>query len=193
MPADRSDLAARLAAATPEDTVRGLIFNALFDLARENGGEEAALQCDPLGKGTRSDFRSFPVADLLKALWAAADRLEPHLGSADRVFFDFGYRCTANFLGSMIGHTILTFGRTPRGLIGQAPAAYRTVASYGERAITWPEPTQAHLEFDRDFLPVEHHRGVLQAALDGTGAKKGQVEGRATGFLRATFDVSWQP
>jgi uncharacterized protein (TIGR02265 family) len=192
MPADRTDLAARLAAASPGDTVRGLIFEGVFDLLREHGGEEDVLACDPSGKGRRADFLSYPVADYLRLAWAAADRLEAVLGGVDAAFFRMGYRATANVLGSTLGHTLLTFGRNPRTLLSQASSAYRATVSYGQRTVTWQGDRHARLEFVRDFLVVPFHRGVLEAVLDGTGAKGGRVEGRVTGFLQAVYEVSWE-
>jgi uncharacterized protein (TIGR02265 family) len=192
MPADRADLAARLAAATPADTVRGLIFEGVFDLLQEHGGEPAVLAADPVGKGKRADFLSYPIGDFLKLAWEAADRLEPALGGVDAAFFQMGYRATANVLGSMLGATLLTFGRNPRTLLAQAPAGYRATVSYGQRTIAWAGPRHARLEFVHDFLVVPYHRGVLHAALDATGAQGVQVEGRVTGFLQAVYDARWE-
>jgi len=192
MPADRADLAARLAAATKDDTVRGLVFNAAFDAVREHADEAAALACDPAGKGKRSDFLSYPVTDYLRLAWAVADRLEGPLGGVDAGFFQMGYRATANVLGSMLGATLLAFGRNPRTILAQSPAAYQATVSYGRRSLRWAGERHARLEFSRDFMVVPFHRGVLQAALDGTDASGIQVEGRVTGFLEAVYDVTWK-
>jgi uncharacterized protein (TIGR02265 family) len=192
MPTDRPDLAARLAAANKDDTVRGICFNAVFDVLREHGNDQGALDCDPAGKGKRSDFLAYPVGDFLNLAWAAADRLERPLGGVDAAFFQMGYRCTANVLGSMVGATMLSFGRNPRTLLAQSPAAYKATVSYGQRFLSWPGERHGRLEFVRDFLLVPFHRGVLQAALDGTRATKVAVEGRVTGFMQAVYDVTWE-
>ena len=94
MPADRRDLEARLAAATPDDTVRGLIFNAVFSVVSEALGDAAARACDPSGKGGRIDFFTHPVADFLRTCWDAADLLEPALGGPES-FFRIGHRALA--------------------------------------------------------------------------------------------------
>jgi uncharacterized protein (TIGR02265 family) len=192
MPADRADLAARLAAATTGDTVRGLIFEGVFDLLRQHGGDPDALACDPTGRGKRADFLSYPVADYLRLAWAAADRLEPALGGVDAAFYQMGYRATANVLGSTLGATLLTFGRSPRTLLAQSPSAYKATVSYGQRILTWIGPHHARLEFVRDFLVVPFHCGVFQAVLDATGAKGGRVEGRVTGFMQAVYEIAWE-
>lgn len=193
MPADRLDLAARLAAATREDTIRGLAFNAAFEVVREHADEATIQLCDPSGKGKRSDFIAYPVPEFLNILWAAADRLERKLGGPEEVFFQVGYRATAGVLGSMLGHTLLTFGRTPKAVMTQVPAAFKATAGYGQRFVHWEGETHAKVEFDREFLPVAHLRGALQAGLDATGAKNARLEAQPTGFMRVTFDVKWDP
>ena len=192
MPTDRADLAARLAAASKADTVRGIVFNAAFDVLREHAGEAAALACDPAGKARRSDFLAYPVTDYLTLAWAVADRLAAPLGGQDEAFFQMGYRATANVMGSMVGATILTFGRHPRALLAQVPWAYKATVSYGERYVTWVGDHHARIEFVRDFLVVPFHRGALQAALDGTQAREVRVDGRVGGFMQAVYDVTWR-
>jgi len=191
VPADRQDLAARLAATTPADTVRGLIFSAAFDVARQHGDEALAVGADPARKGKRADFLSYPARDYLELAWNLADRLEEQLGGIDGVFFELGYRALANVMGSMLGHTILTFGRTPRTLLGQVPSGYRATVSYGERRLTWEGERRARIDFERDFLVPPFHCGVLTALLDAVGAQRPSVTGRQVGFLAARYDVSW--
>lgn len=191
MPADRSDLAARLAATTREDTIRGLAFNSAFDVVREHADEATILLCDPTGKGKRSDFISYPVADFLGVLWAVADRLERKVGGPDEVFFQVGYRATAGVLGSMLGHTLLTFGRTPKAVMTQVPTAFKATAGYGQRFVTWQGERHATVEFEREFLPVAYLRGALRAGLDATGATNPVVEAQDARFMRVVFDVTW--
>jgi len=61
MPADPADLQQRMAVATPGDTVRGLIFNAAFQVIGELESETAARECDPAGTGSRIDFFAYPA------------------------------------------------------------------------------------------------------------------------------------
>jgi uncharacterized protein (TIGR02265 family) len=192
MPVDQQDLQARIAAATDEDTVRGLIFNALFDTVEEHASKAAALGCDPAGKGHRADFLSYPVKDFLTAIGRAVDLLEPRLGSTDRAFYEVGYRTLANVLGSALGATIIVMARRdPRALLGQAPTAYRGMVSYGERRLEWLGPCRARFTFRRDFLVPAYHRGVLFAAVEAIGVKNPQVTGTQDGPLEATYEVSW--
>jgi uncharacterized protein (TIGR02265 family) len=191
MPADRLDLAARLAAATRHDTVRGATLNTLFDLVRHHADEATALLCDPLGKGRRSEFVAYPVADALQVAWAAADRLERKLGGVDQAFDEAGHRVASDFLGTWRGRLRLLVNRTPRGLLGQLPVVYRTSVSFGQRYLTCREATRCVVELEHDFFPLAYHRGVVRALLDAAGVKGGSVEGTVPGFLKATIEVRW--
>ena len=193
MPTDPKDLERRIAATTPQDTARGLTFNALFDAIEEHLGREAAVALDPAHKGHRTEFFSFPVSDFLRISFAAADRMEKRLGTVDAVFDAFGYRATANVLGSMVGATILALAgkNGVRALLGQTAMAYRSAVSYGERRVDWLGERHARVTFERDFLVPAYHVGVFRAALDAMGARPERVEGRATGPLSSVYDVAW--
>jgi uncharacterized protein (TIGR02265 family) len=193
MPADRADLAARLAVATDADTVRGLIFQAAFDVAVRHGGEALARACDPAGTGQRSLFHAFPVADLLQLSWSLADHLEGTLGGAEQVFFQIGRQATAQVYGSLVGRTFLALGGEPRTLLNQTPAAYRAMASFGERTVTWAGERHARIQFSGDFLHPQHHRGIFMAALERLAVRTPAVEAQPAGFLATTYDLTWSP
>ncbi len=193
MATDRKDFEARLAAATPADTVRGLIFNALFDTVEEHLGHAAALAVDPAGKASRVEFFSYPVADFLRIAFDGADRLEAKLGSIDAAFDSFGYRATSNVFSSVLGRTLVALAgnRWPRSLLGQAPNGYKATVSYGVRRVEWLGARHARLTFERDFLVPPFHCGVLRAAVDAMGARTERIEGRQTGPLRSEYEVIW--
>lgn len=193
MPADRKDLALRVAAATEADTSRGLNFTRLFDLVRDHLGDEAARACDPLRKGSRVDFFSYPVADYLRIAWDAADRLEGKLGSVDAVFEELGRRTVTGFLSSALGRTIYALaGRDPRRFVAAGPAGYRSAVSYGERSVEWTGERSARMRFKRDFMVPAFHRAVMIAALEAAEARNPRVAGRATGLLDSEYELSWE-
>jgi uncharacterized protein (TIGR02265 family) len=193
MPTDRNDLSRRLAECKDADTSRGLNFNRLFDLVRENLGEDAARACDPAGKGTRVDFFSYPVADYLRIAWDAADRLEPKLGSVDAVFAELGRLTVTGFLSSVLGRTIYAMaGRDPRRFVAAGPSGYRSAVSYGERTVEWRGEKAARMVFKRDFMPPAFHRAVILAALEASEAKNGKVEACATGLLDSEYAITWE-
>ncbi|BDG03248.1 DUF2378 family protein [Anaeromyxobacter oryzae] len=193
MPADPKELERRAGAATDADTSRGLNFNTLFTLVRETVGDPAAKACDPQGKGSRIDFFSYPVAEYLRIAWAAADRLEPRLGSVDAVWRELGRRTIANFLSSTIGRTVFAMaGRDPRKVVAAAPAGYRTAVSYGERKVQWLDERHARVVFRHDFMPAAFHAAVIQAGLEATDARAPAVTGRELAFLETEYDVRWE-
>ncbi len=193
MPADRTDLARRLAECQPSDTSRGLNFNRLFDLVREHLGDQAARDCDPQGKGSRIDFFSYPVSEYLQIAWHAADRLEKKLGSVDAVWQELGRRTVMGFLASTLGRTIFALaGRDPRRFVASGPAGYRSAVSYGERTVEWKGERSARMVFKRDFMPAEFHRAVIATGLGASDARNPKVVARETGLLDSEYDVSWE-
>lgn len=193
MPADRQDLAARVAAATPADTSRGLNYQSVFGLLREHLGEAAPSECDPLGKGSRVEFLSYPIAVYLGLAWNAADRLEAALGGVDATFEALGRRTIEEHLDSVLGRTLFAIsGRDPRRMVTNVPSGYRATVSYGERTVEWLGERRARLTFRRDFMPPAFHVGVLRAGMVRLGARDARVTGRSTGLLDALFEVSWE-
>ncbi len=194
MPADRSNLAARVAAATAQDTVRGLIFNAIFGVLREGAGEGAAAACDPVRKGTRTDFFTYPVTDFLRIIWDAVDLLEPKLGGADAAFFAIGHRACENVMESMVGRTLLAIGGNggPRELLTHVPAGYKATVSYGVRTVEWPSERHARIRFAQDFLVPPFHCGVLAAVAERVGGRNVRATGRSVALLEAQYEVEWE-
>ncbi len=192
MPARRDEeLDRRLAAATRRDTVRGVVFNATFEVVVELAGKPAAAACDPLGKGRRPEFFSYPVADYLRLAWAGADRVSAG-GDRDSVFHEFGARAARRWLGSPLAAALVAFtGRDPRRLIANVSNGYRNVVSYGRRSVEWVGERHARLAFRRDFLVPPFHCGVLAAALQITCGARFEVSGREVGFLESDYDVIW--
>lgn len=193
MPADRSDLQQRLAAATAADTSRGLNYTTLFALVKDHLGEEAARQVDVLGKGTRVDFFSYPIAEYLQVTWNAMDRLEATFGSTDAVLVELGRRTISGFLASMIGRTVWAVGgKDPRRLLANGGSGYRTAVSYGERTTEFLGPCQARMTFRRDFTPMVFHQSVILTGLQATDARRPRVVGRPTGLLDSVYEIEWE-
>jgi len=193
MPADRSALEQRLAAATADDTVRGLIFNAGFGVVKRFLGEPEARACDPAQTASRVPFFSYPVTDYVRFAWAAADLLEPQLGGTDAVYFELGAAATRDVLGSMLGRTLLSLSAgDPKELLAQVPAGYRGTVSYGVRAIEWRGLDHAVVSYRRDFLVPPFHCGVLTAALQAIGRRDVTATGHAVGLLDHDVELAWR-
>jgi len=193
MPADRLDLAARIAAATRHDTVAGLAVNAAFEVARAHADEATALLCDPAGTGRRADLSDYPVADALAVLWAVADRLERTLGGTEQAFEAMGRQAARSYLATLRGRALLLLHRSPRTLLGQLPAPYAATLRFGQRYLAWPAEGRCRVELDNDFFPLAWHRGLVGALLEAAGAREAAVEGEVPGFMRAALEVRWAP
>jgi uncharacterized protein (TIGR02265 family) len=193
MPVDQQDLERRVAAVTDADTSRGLNFNTLFNLVKDELGPAVAKELDPAGKGSRIDFFSYPVADYLRIAWAAAARLEGKLGGVDGVWRELGRRTVSSFLASAIGRTVFAIaGRDPRKVVSAGPSGYRTAVSYGERTVEWLGEKHARMVFKRDFMTAPFHAAVIQTALEATEATRPRVTGRETAPLVTEYDVTWE-
>jgi uncharacterized protein (TIGR02265 family) len=193
VPAERSDLRQRLAAATATDTSRGLNYTTLFALVRDHLGDAAPRQVDVLGKGSRVDFFSYPIGEYLQTTWNAVDKLEATFGSTDAVLTELGRRTIAGFLASMIGRTVFAVGgKDPRRMLAHGASGYRTAVSYGERTVQFLGPFQARMTFLRDFMPPAFHQSVILTAMRASDAKRPRVDGRATGLLDSVYQIEWE-
>jgi uncharacterized protein (TIGR02265 family) len=193
MPADRKDLQARLAAATPHDTVRGVVFNGAFDVLHERLDADRGRRCDPRGTARRTAFLSYPVTEYLALAWNAADALEEAVGGVDRAFFLIGHRALANVFSSpVLGGTLKTLGGgNPTQLLANVHPGYRATVNYGERSMEVMGPRHARITFRHDFLVPPFHCGVLTAAVESVGATDIRVTGVRTAFLEAVYDIRW--
>ncbi len=193
MPADRTELAQRLAAARPADTSRGLSFNRVFQLVREQLDDEAARRCDPERKGARVDFFHYPVADYLRVAWDALDLLEPRLGGVDAVWARLGRNTIGGFLSSALGRTLFALsGRDPRRVVSAGPSGYRSAVTYGERTLRWLGERHARFSFRRDFIVPAYHRAIILTALEATEARNPTVDVTVLGLLDSDYEIRWE-
>lgn len=194
MPADRTDLAARLAQARPADTVRGMFFNNAVAVVKRRAPEAAARVVAGQPTFKWIDIFSYPVADYLKLAWDCADALEAAHAEpdADAAFRALGRGAVDIFFASPIGKTLLTLvGGNPRRLIANYAMAYRSATSYGERTVVWHGERSASLAFRRDFMPASYHEGVVAAALEYLGGHDVRVRGARVALLDTDYDATW--
>jgi uncharacterized protein (TIGR02265 family) len=182
-----------LSLATPADTARGMFFNGLLEAVRELGGEEARMKCY-VAAGERKfvDFFSYPVADLMKAIFTATELLAPKLGGRETVLRQLGRRATDDFLNSTVGKTMLALaGTEPHRVLAAVPNACRASLSYGERTMERLGDKQARMIARRDFLPMHYVEGILTSAVEQSMARNVVVRGRRIGPLDVDYDISW--
>lgn len=194
MASTRDELEQRMALARPDDTVRGLIFNAVLSLAERQLGAEAALQLrEPLFKRSPVDFFSYPVVDLLRLMYATSDALAPRYGSWEEAMRACGGAVSTGFFQSTVGQTLtrLTGLGDPKRLFSNAPTAYSTLVSYGRRVYSELGDKRVRLQFQRDMQPVAFHEGVLREALAAVGCR-GEARGTPQGLDAAEYIITWE-
>ncbi|MBF5044883.1 DUF2378 family protein [Aggregicoccus sp. 17bor-14] len=190
------DLAGRLALARPADQARGMFFNSVLDAVGElPDGAALREQCRLLAGGKRFvDVLNYPIADFLRMVFPAALLCAGRDGSVEAAFDGFGQRAIGAFLGSPMGKVLLMVaGRDVRTVMQNAPSAYATAVTYGERTLVWPEPTHCVMAMRRDFMPPAYHVGLLRQTLETLASTRVQVEGWTTGPLDTTYDMRWDP
>ena len=200
MAANRTELASRIAAAQAGDSVRGLFFNVLLQVAEERGGAAARNRIrSPERLGGYSDLRTYPVAEFLNLLFDVADiprrpsgAAGPQEGGAEQVFHACGVACVRRFAK---GPGQIVFGilgkADPHRLFAQVGMAFSTVVSYGQRSYARETERSGIISFARDMQPPAYHQGIFEEALHSMGFE-GKVEPRVLGIDRVDYFVSWK-
>jgi uncharacterized protein (TIGR02265 family) len=188
------DLAQRLTATRPEDTIRGLFMNGILEVLRTVKDEATAKRClEASGVKKYVDFFSYPGTTNLKLTFAAAEALSSTYGSFEEALKQLGRRATADFLGSATGKTLRVLtGNRPTAMVNSIPGAYRASVSYGERAVTWTGPTSGRLSIHGDLMPWPFHEGVLLAVLEATDVRGARVHTHRRALLEGDYAFSWE-
>ncbi len=193
MPSNKAELAHRVAAVQPGDSVRGLFFNVVFDLVQQHTGP-AGLERVRVGAlaGSYSDLRLYPAVDYLAQLYTAADVLEEPLGPQGRVFHACGENSVTRY---STGMGMLIFGIISRGdphkLFAGAQMGYRAAVTYGTREYLSTGAKSGTLRVRRDMLPPAYHEGILTGSLKVLGLK-GTAKASAHGVDRVDYDIAWE-
>ena len=97
-----------------------------------------------------------------------------------------------SFFESTVGQTLLRLIKAgdPKHIFCNAPAAYSTSVSYGQREYQSLGDRRVRLRFRGDMLPLPVHEGILAAALVALG-RQGEVLGTALGLDEAEFIIEW--
>jgi uncharacterized protein (TIGR02265 family) len=192
MPANKTDLSARLMATHPGDSALGLFFTTVFNLVEQKAGAAAlrALRVGELAKDY-SEIRMYPARDFLHLLYSAADLLEAQLGSPDAVFRACG-EMSINRYNSGPGRFL--FGVLARGdphkLFSAAQLGYSAAVTYGRREYKATSFKSGVLRSQGDMMPPSFHEGVLTGSLRLLKVD-GRARGRAQGIDRVEYDITW--
>lgn len=193
MPSNKAELASRIAAAKPGDSVRGLFFKTVFSVLEQHGGR-SALEAVRVGELATDywELRSYPVQDFLTLLYRAADALENTLGPENAVYHACGETGVTRY---STGPGMLIFGIISRGdpqkLFAGAQMGYSAAVSYGSREYLTTGAKSGTLRVRRDMLPPAYHEGILTGALKVLGLK-GTAKAQAHGIDRVDYDIQWE-
>lgn len=192
----KNDLDQRLELVRPEDTVRGLIFNAVLMLAEKQLGPDMASRLrEPIFKRSPVDFFSYPAVDAIRLLYSTSEALvrAGRYGTQEEAVRACGAAAVTGFFSSTVGQTLtrLIGKGDPKRLLSNAPTAYSTLVSYGRRDYNVVTERHVRLSFHGDMQPVQFHEGVLQEALKAIQCK-GTVVGTPHGYFAADYDIVWE-
>jgi uncharacterized protein (TIGR02265 family) len=188
------ELSWRMAAAAPEETVRGTFFNGTLAAVKKLGDAETVRCCrEASGEEKFVDFFSYPLRAFLRLLQCAAERLGPRLGGGEVVLRELGRHAHADFLASPVGKAavLMSYG-SPRKLVDTAPDIYRHSMSFGEQEVVWTGPSSGRFRLRGDFLPSVCHEGVLEALIRVAGGRRVRVEREWTHGLDGEYRFSWE-
>jgi uncharacterized protein (TIGR02265 family) len=193
-----TDYELRLPHAGPNDTVRGLFFNGVFNALKALGGEQAMRHCHQLLDDPRYlrrfiDFTNYPVTDFLRLAAAATRVLAPQVGGSPEAQRQIGMQSVNDFFGSMAGKTLLLLsGNSPQRALGNLPAGYNTSVSYGDRKVMILSDTSARVSYQADLMPPAHNEGALLGILKGVQARNPRVRSSPRGLLDCDYELSWE-
>jgi uncharacterized protein (TIGR02265 family) len=189
-------LAQRIAVASAQDVLLGMVFESSLAHVQERHGAALAevLRHDVLGGRNLVGFLRYPVVDLLRMV-ERAGRAPPGGGAGfEGLVQGFGAASVQRFFVSPVGRTMvmLAAGNAQR-LLQSAPSAYRAVCSFGQRRYTRTGERSAEFVFEGDLLGPAWHTGVvteaLQSTCDVTPRVSASVQDAAG--LNFTLRVAW--
>ena len=195
MPINAQDLAARLALATAEHTVKGAPFRSV---CAELQSLPASAARDTLmathKKAAWQELASFPVADYLRLAFSAAELLEPQTGSFDAALTLLGFKVADAFIKSVVGRVavMMATGKNPLDILSYAPVTYAPVSSYGKRTFARLGPGEAVFRVREDFLPAAYHLGAIRCGM-GINGHTPEVEAKTLSLLDCDVVVRWSP
>lgn len=193
-PLAEPSLEQRLQLVPPEHTVRGLFLRSVLTAVARQVGEQAWARCqEACGERRVLDFFSYPVASMLRTLYAGAAELAPRVGSQQAAFHLLGEHGTRDFLESTAGRALIRLsGKDLRRLLIHIPTAYRMAVNYGERRVEWRGRHSAVMYMQGDYMPVAYQEGLLYAALERMTGRPPQVQGVRTAPLDSHYTLRWE-
>jgi uncharacterized protein (TIGR02265 family) len=121
------DLEKRIAAATAEDTLKGMFFQRIVDIATRSGVKTAQI---PLRHRPANDrylaFNDYPVADYFRWVHALGQALHPRVAPSEAMR-RVGHADFAEFAASKIGRVTLAFSGNARSTLARSGLLYSMI------------------------------------------------------------------
>ncbi len=138
------------------------------------------------------DFFSYPVADFLRLIYAAADVLEPQYPSVEDAFRACGASTVTGFFKSYVGNTLwkLIGGGDPKRALSTVHTVYSTLVSYGVREYQDLGEKRALITFRGDMQPMYFHEGALTEVLQVL-CGNGRATGKALSLSHVEYTLEW--
>lgn len=177
-----------------KEAVRGVLFNAVLEVARDEGGDTAVQRClEASGEKKFLDFFSYPGGKFLEVLYTAA-RLSSEGGEDfEQALRHLGQQAAENFLVSTAGRTLLVLVQNnPHRLLNSLPWAVQVGIGGVEVTMKRTSPWSGILTVRRDFCPRPFVEGGFLATLEAAGVNNAKVSSRPVGPNTSEYELSWQ-
>ncbi|MET0401028.1 MAG: TIGR02265 family protein [Cystobacter sp.] len=189
-----SDLATRLALATPSDRIRGMFVRSVQEVLGVLGDEALLRRCHPLwAREPFVELFYYPIRLQLEVLALVIEPLGARHGGRARVLRMMGLQCARDFLASYTGRALrVSAGGEPKRMVELGPTGYQFAVSGGTHALRWLGPTRCVWSMRRDFMPAPFHEGIILGLLKESRAREVRVHGEQVGMLDGDYDISWR-
>ncbi len=188
------ELKLRIASCSPDDTVTGFFFNALFGHTLRVIGPSATeqLRSSMLEARAFVDALTYPTPEFLRLLWKAVELLAPNSGGVDPAFQDMGTWAMDGLLRSPLGKPIEQLrGQTPHALMKAMMATLKPMILPGERVVGPFTGNGGMLIYKGEVLPVQFHAGLATAALQRLAGLTIRTAWEKTAADRVEMKLSW--
>jgi uncharacterized protein (TIGR02265 family) len=188
------ELRQRLALLGDKEAVLGVLFNAVLEVARDEGGDAVVQRCLEASEEKKFlDFFSYPGGKYLEVLYMAARLRCGSCGDFEQALRHLGQQAAENFLVSTAGRTLLVLVQNnPHRLLSSLPWAIKVGIGGVEVSMRRTSPWSGIVTVQRDFCPRPFVEGGFLATFEAAGVKGAKVRSWPTGPNTSEYELTWQ-
>jgi uncharacterized protein (TIGR02265 family) len=177
-----------------KEAVRGVLFNAVLEVARAEGGAAAVQRClEASGEKKFLDFFSYPGGKFLEVLYTAARLRSGGHEDFEQALRHLGQQAAENFLVSTAGRTLLVLVQNnPHRLLNSLPWAVQVGIGGVEVTMRRTSPWSGIVTVRRDFCPRPFVEGGFLATLQAAGVTNATVRSWPEGPATTEYEIAWQ-